>query len=537
MALTLTASLAGAVACSSDEPVAAPEGTAPRAAVAAGPDRGGVLRLGLVGPDAIDPAVIVPTDPNEVIVVDLLFDSLTVIDPETNRAEAALAESWSVGADGVTWTFVLREGATFSNGEPVKGDDVKYSLERMARKAATSFAAARLDVIVGVSEVARAERLDVPGVVVIDDRTVQITTVGPYPQLPELLGAPSYGIVSRQAFESPDFADGIVTSGPFRLTERNDDGTVVKVEPVDAAAVRADGVELRRYPSTTAAYEAFQGGEVDWVLAPPTMVDEAIATYGDRYVTPFEGTQFFAFNLAQPVFADVRFRRAIVQAVDREALAAQLSGRSPSDGIVPPGVPGFVDDACGEVCAYDPSAASALVAEAFPDGNVPSIEIAVPDDPTSPVPQRQLAETMATQLGAVGIPATVVAKPLFEFRRYAVSGQAQLFSYGWQGMAPDADAFLTPQFRTDAPDNVTRLASPDVDALLAAARAQPDPELRAQAYAEAEKQILALVPVVPLAAFRTNAVASEAVRELHPRLDGTFDVTVVWVAPEAPAEG
>ena len=131
----------------------------------------------------------------------------------------------------------------------------------------------------------------------------------------------------------------------------------------------------------------------------------------------------------------------------------------------------------------------------------------------------------------------MVAKPLFEFRRYAVSGQAQLFSYGWQGMAPDADAFLTPQFRTDAPDNVTRLASPDVDALLAAARAQPDPELRAQAYAEAEKQILALVPVVPLAAFRTNAVASEAVRELHPRLDGTFDVTVVWVAPEAPAEG
>ncbi|MEZ5209451.1 MAG: ABC transporter substrate-binding protein [Acidimicrobiales bacterium] len=67
------------------------------------------------------------------IVVDLLFDSPAVIDPETNRAEAALAESWSVGADGVTWTFVLREGAMFSNGEPVKGDDVKYSLERMAR--------------------------------------------------------------------------------------------------------------------------------------------------------------------------------------------------------------------------------------------------------------------------------------------------------------------------------------------------------------------------------------------------------------------
>ena len=519
-----------AAGCSSDPEPAASGGSTVDAPVADdGPGRGGVLRLGIVGPDAIDPAIIVPTDPNEVIPVDLLFDSLTALDAETEQAVGALAESWSVADDGVTWTFVLREGATFSDGEPVRGDDVKYSLERMARRAATSFAAARLDVIVGVDEVTALERLDVPGVVVIDDRTVQITTTGPYPQLPELLAAPSYGIVSRMAFENPDFEGGIVTSGPFTLTDRSEDGTFLRVEPAEGADVKADAVELTRYPSTGAAYEAFQAGELDWVLAPPEQVDEAVAEYGDRYVTPFAGTQFFAFNTADPALADVRFRRAIVQAIDRHALAEQLAGRAVSDGIVAPGVPGFVEDACAEVCAYDPAAASALVAEAFPAGGVPTIELAVPDDPTSPVPQQELAEEMATQLGAVGIPVTVVTKPLFEFRRYAVSGEAQLFSYGWHGMVPSPDAYLTPQFRSDAPDNVTRLASPDVDALLDTARGQDDAELRQRTYAEAEKQVLALVPVVPITAFRTNALASEGVRDLHPRLDGTFDVTAVWV--------
>ena len=99
-----------------------------------------------------------------------------------------------------------------------------------------------------------------------------------------------------------------------------------------------------------------------------------------------------------------------------------------------------------------------------------------------------------------------------------------VFSFGWVGIAPTQDAYLAPLFRSTSPDNVTGFNSPDIDAQIAAARANPDDQARQAAYTWIERQVLSASTLVPLAQLRTNQVVADRVHGWSTRLDGTYVV-------------
>jgi ABC-type oligopeptide transport system substrate-binding subunit len=111
-----------------------------------------------------------------------------------------------------------------------------------------------------------------------------------------------------------------------------------------------------------------------------------------------------------------------------------------------------------------------------------------------------------------------------------VSGQQQLFSFGWIGGYASPDAFLSPLFRSTSSDNLVGLRSPDVDYLLGQARAQGDPAARAELWAQAQRLVLDQAYVVPIAQFRTQVVAADRVEGLIHRVDGTVEWSDVWLA-------
>ncbi len=503
---------------------AASSGTAPDGSEAAS---GGVLRLAVVGADSLDPAEVVPTSQSGMIAADLLFDGLAAIDPETQAAVPALAEGWTSNPELTAWTFSLRDGVAFADGTALTATDVKYSLERIARQGSGSLAGSRLEVLVGYQALLDGAT-DLSGIRVVDDRTVELTTLSPYAGLPELLASPVYGVVPRAAVEAStgDFAQSPVGSGPFRVAGR--EANVVRLERAPGSTAKADGVELVRFDSLDAAYQAFVDGQVDWTLVPSARKDEAVAAYGDAHVTALQATLFFGFNLTNPSFADTRFRQAMVQAVDRERLALEsVKGYEAMSGVVPSSVAGAAGFPCGDpsACAHDPDRARALVSEVFPNGNVPTVEIDYYDDPV----QQQLAEAVQADLNAVGIPTQLIPKSFEEYRTFVVTGNQQLFSFGWVGLAPDAEAFLGPLFASGGLDNVTGFSDAAVDQALQAARATADRQERVEAYAEIERQVMAQFPILPVVGFATNAVASDDVEDLTGRLDGTFDAEQVWV--------
>lgn len=520
-----------AAACTSSDPPAPPEQQGTATSAPAETADGGTLRLGVRPIDSLDPADVVPTSQSAMVASDLLFDSLTAIDPETDDAVPALAVESRPDAASTVWTFPLRPDARFSDGTPVTATDVKYSLERVARKGSSSLAGVRLEIIAGYQELLAGTAPDMAGIVAVDATTVQITTRAPYAQLAQLLASPLYGIVPQQAVDSmgPSFREQPVGSGPFTITST--DGTTRVLERAEGSNAEVGRVELIEHATVEESYAAFEAGDLDWSAVPAAVSDDDAAAAGTFRAEPFAAQLFFGINMANPSFSDVRFRSAMVKSIDRTKLVTEII-KSPLalNGVVPAAVTTRSEDPCGELCSYDPDAARALVAEVFPNGDVPNVQLDFYADPgETDTTQQQLAESVKASLEAVGIPATLAPKPFAEYRTFAVSGGAQVFSYGWVGVAPDPDAYLAPLFLSDSPDNVTGYNNPFVDLFIADARTG-DPATRDQRYHDVERLVMSNVPIVPLAELQTRIIVSSDVEGYEGRLDGTFAVDAITLA-------
>ena len=492
------------------------------------PQRGGTLRVGIGRPATLDPSAASPTDQSGMVAIDLLFDSLTWMAPGAESASPAVAESWTASPDLRVWTFVLRRGVTFGNGREIVASDVKYSLERVARLGDVSLVASRLDVITGWLDFVSGANPDFTGIRVVDERTLEITLNLPLAVLPEQLSNPQYGIVPREAVEAaaPLFVESPVGSGPFHITGR--EGDVVHLARTGPDRALLDGVDLYVYDSLDAAYDAFAAGSLDWTPVPAERTDDAAAAYGITGFKPYWAELYFAFNLVNPKFADIRFRQAMLKAVDRQALAtAVYLGRGTVlGGVVPAGVPGHLVDPCGPPCAHDVEAARTLVATMSTEGlPIPEVQL----DYYEGTLEDAVAGILEANLEAVGIPAAKRPHTAEEYDAFVTSGQQELFLFGWVGAYPLADAYLVPQFVTGSGDNITGFTDPTVDALLTTARSTADPAARATAYADAERAILGLAPVIPLIQFQTHSVSAKRVRDLEVGLNGTFAGDLVWL--------
>jgi ABC-type transport system substrate-binding protein len=501
------------------------------------PKPGGVLRVGVIGPQG-EPAIerLQSLDPaqarsfGELLAADQLFDSLTSYDSRTLTVRPGLAASWQSTPDQQHWDFTLRPDATFAGGRTVTSTDVKYSLERIARKGSTSPVALQLELVTGF----RAFNVDgtapaLAGVVAPAPNVVHIDLDQPLSSLPSLLGSPVFGIVPKEAVEAlppaAPFADRPVGSGPFVVRAR--DASVIHLVRAPGSHARLAGIDLVLHSDQTAAYNAFTRRQLDFSPVPLSRVEEARRTRGGASSRPYLAELFYGFNLKNPKFADPRFREAIVRAIDREAIVKDVYKNTvrPIIGVVPLGTPGFVPDVCGDKCRYDPAAARALVGAVFGANPPPQVTIDFDEDPT----QRTIALDMVANLNAVGIPTAFRPHMPEDYLKFAVSGQQELFRLGWIGAYPTADAFLSPLFVSGLPDNVTGFSSPEIDTLLKGARAQPDEAQRIELYRQAERKIMEQVPLVPIAQFDTHAVVAPRVRDLVLTAAGTFDASRVWL--------
>jgi ABC-type transport system substrate-binding protein len=539
------------VACSSDQG-AEPEPSDDR--------RGGTLRMAVVASTigaitgtAIDPTVVGPTDQDAMVLVDLTSDSLTSIDPTTQLPVPALAASWEPDAAGTAWTFHLREDANFSDGTPVTALDVATSLERVASKAGQSLAGARLDVIGGYGAFASGQAEHVSGIAAPDDRTLVITTGAPNAELPLLLGSPLFGVVkvSSDADTSTTTAVGggagpgsgsgsgagpaeaVLGTGPFKIDSGNE--PTIHMSRSSGSRAQLDEVDATRLADSAAALKAVQEGQADWASIPPADQEaaqaeaEAAEATGSGYTvsrSSLGAEEFFGMNVASPTFANPLFRQAIVKAVDRTAVVTNaIAGLVPSSRVIPIGVPGSSEDPCGPTCSYDQAASRALLAQAFPNGVIPTVEIDTDDDPGS----MKLASLMQLSLAAVGIPVEVKAMPLADYQRFVTTGQQQLFRTGWVGLSPSGAAYLDPLFRSGSLDNTTSFSSSLIDQALADAVATTDAASRNQQYGAIETSILGQFPVLPLGSYLSGVGLGSTVQDYQVRLDGTFVTDSVWV--------
>jgi peptide/nickel transport system substrate-binding protein len=315
-----------------------------------------------------------------------VYEGLVQLNQQTGEIEPALAESWTVSPDGLVYDFTLRDGVTFSNGEPFTAEDVKFSIERVKSDAWTVSLKSGMDAVSAVE--------------VVSPTQARVT-----------LSRPSNSWLFRMTtrigamFDASgvaDLANTPVGTGPYRVSEfrRGDALVLARRDDYWGEKPAIAQVDLQYFDDATAAVNALLTDGIDVIGT--VQAPEALAQFdGDSRFQVIEGTTngevTLAMNNSAGPTSDPRVRRAIAMAIDHQAvLDTAWAGRGALiDTMVPPTDPWY--EPLPDVTPYDPDAARTLLAEAGTPN--PSLRLRIANLPYAVA----AAQVVQSQLAAVGI--------------------------------------------------------------------------------------------------------------------------------------
>ncbi|MGX9961833.1 ABC transporter substrate-binding protein [Roseomonas sp. F4] len=427
---------------------------------------------------------------------------------DTGDSVPALAESWKL-LDPTSWEFTLREGARFSDGTPVTAEDVAFSLRRppLVTNSPSSLA-------VHVRSIAE--------ITVVDARTLRLRTAQPDPILLQNLAA--VAVVSRRAAEgkpSNAFATGAgIGSGPFRFVAWTPgEHWVIERNPLAEAPAPWARATFRAVSGNAARTAGLLAGDLDVIEQVPT--SDLPRIRADQRFTLVSGVSTRLIYL-QPDTArqispqvsgpdgealdrnplrDLRVRRAMSLAIDRQALAERImEGQAvPAGQFLPDGFFGTSDSLRPD--AADPAAARRLLAEAgWPRG----LRLVLAGPNNRYVNDRAVLQTVAQMFTRIGIRTEVQAEPFAVFIPRLARQEASLALAGLATVYGDAGrqiAGLAASFdagRGAGNFNYLRYANPTLDAVLDQVRGEMDPARRRDLTAQASEMAIADLSVIPL---------------------------------------
>ena len=297
----------------------------------------------------------------------------------------AIAESWTLEDDGLTWTFKIREGLEWSDGEPLTAKDVDFTYRRIADPEVAFDWSWFFSDIENLSAVATGELpADQLGVTLVDDYTVQFKMVAPAPYFPDktlmVTMSPAHviGEVNGPVGWSTDPATA-VACGPFKLASWEKGKEISFTANENYKGVfRPYLSEIRLLVGAPeAVMPAYEAGEIDAIayeglnISPADIAraKEDPEAWGLHFFDDW-GTYMLVFNNEMEPFDNVQVRQAIARAIDKNALAAS-AGRdlsTPAFALLGPGFPAHNADLVN-VNTFDVDAAKQLLADAgYPDG-------------------------------------------------------------------------------------------------------------------------------------------------------------------------
>ncbi len=443
------------------------------------------------------------------------------------------AESWEISDDELTYTFTLRDGITWSDGEPVTAQDFVFAFQRLMDPAtAADYAYLQYPIknaeAINTGEITDFDQL---GVRAIDERTLEITLENPTPYF---LGA----LTHYTAYPLPDHVveehgddwvrmENIVTNGPYVpvewvpgshvLTEKNEAFH-------DAENVSIEGVKFFVLEDQSAALKRYRAGEFDILTDIPkdqyAWMQENLP--GQLRVTPFAGLYYYVVNQTKPPFDDPKVRQALAMGINREVIGPQVlgTGELPAYSWVPPGMANYDTPAefdwkelpYGEKVEQ----AKALLEEA---GHGPDNPLQLTLRYNTNENHKRIAVAIASMWKPLGVEVelynTETKVHYDDLRR----GEFEIGRAGWLADYNDAANFLD-LLRSGVDNNYGRYSNPAYDALMREADATQDPEERERLMHEAERVALDDTAAVPIYYYLSENLVSPKVSGF---VDNAFD--------------
>jgi ABC-type dipeptide transport system, periplasmic component len=452
------------------------------------PKYGGTLVAGMqTDPVGLDPHITNATSTRNML--ENVYDTLVMFDSSL-QIVPGLAGSWEVSEDGLTWTFHLREGVRFHDGDTLQASDVVFSINRIKDPAVAS---PRADDFAVVADIQAPDEL-----------TVVMTLSEPFSPLLSKLAHSLNVIVSEDVVrEHGDLQQVVVGTGPFRFVEYVPQTRLVLERNPDFWGTDAegnrlpylDGIVFQFYPDPTARTTAIQTGSVDFIEYVPSADVDILRADPNIEVVGGLSANFRSiyFNVERPPFDDVNVRRAIAYAIDEQAivdLALFGTGGVPATGTTIPASNYYGIDSSPYIGRDVEAARAALAASAYPEGFEFDLYVTSTYDFL-----RTPAEVIQANLAEIGIRANIVAEDWSIYLPKALEGDFAATILGESGQS-DPDDFLFNVFYTGNGGNLGNFSDPELDRLLEEGRRVADQEQRRQVYVQAQERILDLVPHV-----------------------------------------
>jgi peptide/nickel transport system substrate-binding protein len=443
----------------------------------------------------------------------LVFDNLVYLDA-AGEPQPWLAKSWTVSADGKTYVFHLRDDVTFSDGARFDAKALQVNLEHMRDPATRSPLAARYIVPYVDGRV-------------VDEFTFEAHLSQPYTPFLDVLAQSWLAMLSpKQIRENPRSAvTAPIGSGPFVLESYTRQQGLRFVRRPDyhwapdylhhAGPAYLDRIEIDFIPEALIRYSGLASGQYDFTFEAPPQNAAAIRADPqlvlDRRIRQGNPYRGLAFNTEKPPFDDIRIRRAVALAIDREGIVQVVGfGEYQPKADFLAATTHYYDPSFRHVLDYDPAAANRLFDEAgwtgrdsagyrTKDGTRLGAEFLS----TTTATPSSVAVALQSDLKKVGFDLRIVLLPQTEITDRRNAGTYQAIASGvWHTNTPDGLYIIYDSNEISTPDrigqNSSRLRDDVFDDLVAQARRASDPVLLRDLYSKAQRRLTELVPAVPL---------------------------------------
>lgn len=443
------------------------------------------------------------TDAVSFNVLNNVNEGLYRMDEEDNPTPG-IAESHEVSEDGKTYTFKLREGATWSNGEPVTANDFEYAWKEVLNPDNASQYAYVMSIIEGAEAYNTGEgERDAVGVKALDEQTLEVKLTAPAEYF---LGLTSFGVFmpKLESFDKEQgenfgtSAETTLYNGPFKLEswEREQGWKMVKNDDYwDADAVKLDEINVKVVKEVSTGVNLYENGDVDRT----GLTSELVAQYQDNedFSTIVEPTIFYLqFNTEIEALDNQNIRNAIDAAYDKTAISETLlaNGSIPANYFVPKDFVTGPDgkdfrEGNGDIGGYDVDRAKELWEAGLEELGTDSLEIELLNYDSESA--KQIGEFIKGELekNLPGITLTIKQQPFNNKLDLENNGDFELTFAGWGPDYQDPMTFVD-LFVTDGPYNRGKWSNEEFDKLIADAKASTDAEERWQQLQDAEKIVL-----------------------------------------------
>jgi oligopeptide transport system substrate-binding protein len=479
-------------------------------------------------PKDLDPQT--TTGSPESQIQDALFEGLTAWHPDHTDPIPGAAENWEISPDGTVYTFHIRPDAKWSNGDPLTAQDFIFAYKRILSPVMSAPYAYMHFCIKNAEAFHNKEIADFSevGMKAIDDKTLQITLKAPTSYFLRLLRYRSFypvhppTILKFGRIDDRDTkwtrAGNLVGNGAFSLLSWEPNRKVVVEKNLnywDKNTTRLNQIIFYPIDDMNAEEYAFRTGQLHVTKETPA---ERIKYYQENkpeqiHLNPFLGTYFYELNTQHPPLDDVRVRRALALALDREMIVKYVckAGEPAAYSLTPPDTDGYT--AVAQI-PFDPEQARKLLADAgYPNGEgFPKMDVLYNTHKghmrIAEVIQQIWKDNLNIDIGLMNM----------EWKTYLAekkSHQYDIARASWIGDYTDPSTFLE-LFITGGGNNDSAWSNTKYDALVKKASFELEKDKRHELFQQAEKILLDEAPFIPIYYYRNKSLIHPSVKNWKP---------------------